>query len=78
MSENIKVTIKTLGWGEIKQIFKDEIINNSNDIRTNGKDYKTIAVETIAKKEARQIVKKVLNKIEAMGNEVKINKQSFK
>ena len=70
--------MKTLGWIDIEQMFYDEIILAKSDIRTNNLDYKTIAVHTIARKEAGKIVKKVLARLNAIANEISVDKQSYK
>ena len=78
MSENIKATLKTLGWKEIEKKFIDEILLNTRSIRTNGRRYEDIAVDTIAKKDAAKIVKKVLLEIKRLGSVEVMTKQSYK
>jgi hypothetical protein len=73
MSEAIKSTLKTKGWTEIEKMFNDEILLNKRDIRTNDLDYKTIAVQTIARKEAGKIVRKTLSRLNAIKNSTPIN-----
>lgn len=73
MSDAIKSTMQTKGWEEIEAMLTDEVLVNKSDIRTNDLDYKTIAVQTIARKEAGKIVRKVLNKLNQIKNNQPIN-----
>ena len=67
-NEAIKSTMLTKGWPEIEAMLTEEILVNKSDIRTNGLDYKSIAVQTIARKEAGKIVKKVLSRLNTIKN----------
>jgi len=78
MSQAIKSTMQTKGWQDIEKMLTDEIVANKTDIVTDKTDYQTIAIQTIARKEAGNIVAKVLTRLNQIKNSKPIDKQSYK
>lgn len=73
--EQIKKTLMTPGWAEIEKILREETGNS--DFKTDGKDFKTIAVETIAREKATETIERALKRILSFKNEVK-KSESYK
>ena len=72
--ENIRNTMKTRGWIEIKQMFTDEITDNIKGIDTKG----DIAVQYIGRIEAEKIIKGVFKKLDAIAYEAEAKPESYK
>jgi hypothetical protein len=78
--DNIKSTILSAGWKDIEAIFREEILEGRKAVNynTNGKDYQTIAVETMAREKAAKTLEKILKRINGYKSDPEIKKESFK
>lgn len=70
----IKQTVNSRGWRDILVIFKEEVEQEKRDIKTDGRRFEDVAVDTIAQKQAAKIVKRVINKVNRLGEDEKADK----
>ena len=61
--EQIKSTLKSLGWKLIEEIFAEELRKFDNPITYNKKDMEEVGKEYVARVEAKKKVEKILRLI---------------
>jgi len=68
---NIKSTLQSSGWQDIKEILQEEIGEGQkiNSIKTKGKAAEYIARELEAKKEAAKIIARAIKRLETIEKE---------
>jgi len=68
---NIKSTLQSSGWQDIKEILQEEIGDGQkiNSIKTKGKAAEYIARELEAKKEAAKIIARAIKRLETIEKE---------
>jgi len=68
---NIRATLQSAGWQDIKEILQEEIGDGQkiNSIKTKGKAAEYIARELEAKKEAAKIIARAIKRLETIEKE---------
>ncbi len=74
----MKDFLESQDWLNIKRMFAEEIIKLEADIPYKDKDNDFIAKRYVANREARNVIVRVLKKVESKVIEVKKEKQSYK
>lgn len=80
MSVNLTQLINSLGWQEVEEIFKDEIINSKKllDIKVDEKTNEQLGEIYRARKEAERLVNRILARIRREGNQMEKKVESYK
>jgi len=78
--EAIKSIAEQPAWKEVKELFKEEVLENRKWLNYNsaGKSNEQIATDVKAMEIASKIVDKVLKKIDRIGSVEKIEHKSFR
>ena len=77
MSDNIKQTMKTRGWLEIRQIFDDIINSNIGDINTE-QPTENIGAQYIGRIGSKGVIKDVFKKLDAIAYEKEAKPINYK
>lgn len=74
--EAIRQTLNSTGWAYVEDMLNEEA-NEVKRIKTDGKRFEDIAIETIANDKISRAIKSLLRRVNAIKNEYKIEKTRY-
>jgi hypothetical protein len=74
----LKDFVKSSDWQQIQVMFYEEMDKLNKTIPYKDKDLEQVGKHYVARQEAIDIIKRVLRKVETVGRDVEIKKESFR
>jgi len=76
--DQIKSTLKSLGWKYIREIIDMDLKKFDEPISYNRKDMEEVGKEYVARVEAKKKLEKIIKKIESYNKELRASKTIYK